>query len=971
MLLLNTLVASYFRRLTKAQKRAAETVGERSRTYLVTMPREVDLPTSRAGNFWRGAASPMQADRGGRWHATAPHLIWTQATSLVTYPAAHYLTIVGDDEVQAAVLAQLTSLHEDLQVLAKEGEQNPFNLPPPSGGVIKHLELRLAGPVYLPLKTAFEAGDDPLAAFFNLATAGEGLTQLTMSLVLRPEDDFGPEADAAIQATRQAEAQKQAAVRSRLSREQVSLIEQKRRESKTTWAGIVRVAAWGEEREVNRRLAAVAASLAATFAQAGGNQWQSGSIQAGSGGLGYPVGFERIGGLVPSELENLGHVVDAKLVREIASSGAKDKRPPANMIISERVPLVKGVPVYQVPRRAFGYRPEEYDYNQMIPFGWRPNADGKTARVIGIPLKFFRMHGWFLGPTRSGKSWLIAYLTLWLARQGFNVVVMEPSGDINADIMVRLGPEDWERVVFVKPDLLDRWGLYASLNPLAMERPDEEAATQSEVVGVFASLNGGDLENTPRMSSILNACSMTLLEADPEATFYSMFMILTSEPYRTKVLGGNVKEGGSAKNIRNPQLRAWWENVFPTIPQKEWENQIQPLLNRLNNMMMNPFANAMFSDPHSSLNFRALMDKGSLILITLPGAGDPKNSDDPVTSALSKLYFMRGLAAAMDRVDDIDEREERPQTFWFGDEAQAVIGRKSASLMNKLIAQAAKAGLSFFAANQVPSQLDGEALDILTGQTGVNVSFAANKEEIAQWVAAQAMMKEVNWYDLLNIRRYSIYLKAEVADVKRVVQVKTFPLPDPYPLPQPSGQHDEASCYRAAGVTWPCTYQAAAEAGGKERPAKPIKPLQGPEDIELKQLVAACEVWMRAKMATFASRGFGERDAERVLFDQAMAALLSATDSEWQASEALVYARMRARAAYIRQYPETVAHYGQKAMHVMYASALQHHRVVLLGRAANARKLQTRRPGEGLPVYDDDDDDLALVEQAVAERKGK
>lgn len=605
-------------------------------------------------------------------------------------------------------------------------------------------------------------------------------------------------------------------------------------------------------------------------------------------------------------------------------------------------------------------RPADYDFEQKIPLAWWPNEDGKTAKVIGVPLKYFKMHGWLLGPTRSGKSWLIAYLSLWLANKGDSVVVMEPTGDINVDIMLRLAVCDWQRVVFIRPDLMDKWGLYCAINPLEMEFPDMEPETQSEVLAIFSGLSGTDLETTPRMGAILNRAVLTLLEADRNATFYSLYKLLTDAAYRARVLG--TENGEGAVNVRNPQLRTWWETVFPNIPQKEWEQQIQPLLNRLDTMMGNDYANNMFSTAISTFAARRLIDSGKIILITLPGAGDAQKGDNPISSALAKLMFLRIANAAMDRVNDIPLRRDRPMTWFFGDEAKSIIGKKSKEILQKIIDQAAKANLAAFFANQYPGQMEKDTENTLTGQTGTSISFAANKQELAEWIARQVLMGKVKGSDVLNLERYSVYMKIEVDGIKQVVSGRTFPLPDETLTPDDLVPEPEAGMYWAAAKAWPCAYQAAAQLlarANKERPGSYAPDLFGDrpseaEDSRLKAMVELVECWMQAKMISFKGRSFAARDAAYQLYGEGLKQLCAASETEFAAVQLLVEARMKARAMYIWQHPGVVAHYNQSAMHVMYASALFYHKCVLLTRATNARLVA--QMSESLPIWSIDDD---------------
>src|SRR5262249_54334658 len=56
-------------------------------------------------------------------------------------------------------------------------------------------------------------------------------------------------------------------------------------------------------------------------------------------------------------------------------------------------------------------------------------------------------HGFILGPTGSGKSWLLTQLILQDIAAGYGVVAVDVKGDLVGDILDRVSDQDIERVI--------------------------------------------------------------------------------------------------------------------------------------------------------------------------------------------------------------------------------------------------------------------------------------------------------------------------------------------------------------------------------------------------------------------------------------------------------------------------------------------------------------------------------------------
>src|SRR5207245_6811573 len=108
------------------------------------------------------------------------------------------------------------------------------------------------------------------------------------------------------------------------------------------------------------------------------------------------------------------------------------------------------------------------------------NYPGMTARPLALRTADRLRHMFVLGPTGSGKSWLLARMILQDITAGYGVVVIDPKGDLITDVLARIEERDAERVVVLDASKRDR---PIGFNVLA--RNHSEEARELTVDGVL------------------------------------------------------------------------------------------------------------------------------------------------------------------------------------------------------------------------------------------------------------------------------------------------------------------------------------------------------------------------------------------------------------------------------------------------------------------------------------------------------
>ena len=75
----------------------------------------------------------------------------------------------------------------------------------------------------------------------------------------------------------------------------------------------------------------------------------------------------------------------------------------------------------------------------------------RTRRAVGLTVADARQHMHIIGATGSGKSTLMAPMILDDVAAGRGVVVIDPKGDLVADLLARLPASAAERTILIDP----------------------------------------------------------------------------------------------------------------------------------------------------------------------------------------------------------------------------------------------------------------------------------------------------------------------------------------------------------------------------------------------------------------------------------------------------------------------------------------------------------------------------------------
>lgn len=264
------------------------------------------------------------------------------------------------------------------------------------------------------------------------------------------------------------------------------------------------------------------------------------------------------------------------------------------------------------------------------------------------------IHGLVLGSSGSGKSRLALHLATQSMEQGEGVGVVDPKGDLYQRFLEAIHEHVRKQKVTPK-------GKYVLFDPTSSERlpgfnplevpegedPYPHAMAILDVLKKLWSHSWG-----PRMENLLRNVLIALMENN--LTLVEAEKFLTDPDFREMLV----------EDLQNNQVRHFWLERYPDIPQQERSVWVEPVLNKIGAFVTSPVISEIVGQKNSTIDFREILDQGKVLAVNLP-----KSLLGPqVSHLLGALLVARINQAAISRAD-IPE-SERSQYHLHVDEFQ-------------------------------------------------------------------------------------------------------------------------------------------------------------------------------------------------------------------------------------------------------------------------------------------------------------
>lgn len=321
----------------------------------------------------------------------------------------------------------------------------------------------------------------------------------------------------------------------------------------------------------------------------------------------------------------------------------------------------------------------------------------KPPRLVKIPKQQFLRHFFMGGKNGSGKSstavqMIQSMLDDWAESPdqapGFSYV--DPAGSTLTIILNRLlhmeqhGAQiPWEKVHYL--DLTPESAYPVGLNLLHRAAGEENANVAGDVLTLIKTAYGGD---TPRTDRFIENGVMTLLDDKArEHTILGLVSILQYPDLRDTI------------HVSDPLVQEFWDMDGGDIKAGE----LGALQNRLRPILQKPAMRRIFGQTRWNLNLLRWMDEGHIVLINVLNLGVEN------TKLIGGQILNQYHVTAKTRLQDIS----KPHMLMI-DEAHLV----QIPVLEKVIAEDRKFGLSLGLITQFPEQFNGLLLKSITENMG-------------------------------------------------------------------------------------------------------------------------------------------------------------------------------------------------------------------------------------------------------------
>lgn len=310
-------------------------------------------------------------------------------------------------------------------------------------------------------------------------------------------------------------------------------------------------------------------------------------------------------------------------------------------------------------------------------------ADG--GRLVTVPAETSLRHLHVIGPTGSGKSTLLADLVLSDAAAGRAIFLVEPKGDLIADLLARMPQNRLDDLVIIDAAESEHpIGLNVLAGPL-----DEAERRADQIVHLLHELNAASWG--PRTADITLHGTLALCRL-PGGTFADLPILLGQSVFRRQVLA----------QVGDPLVLGPFFSWYDGLSEAERAQVVAPLLNKTRSFLSRQSIRRILGQPRPRFDLDDLFGTGRrrIVLVSLN-----RGQLGPEASGLLGALLLSQLWAAIQRRAVLPAEARHPVMVVI-DEFQDYL--KLPIDFGEVLAQARGLGVSLTVAHQHLRQLPGE-----------------------------------------------------------------------------------------------------------------------------------------------------------------------------------------------------------------------------------------------------------------------
>jgi hypothetical protein len=382
------------------------------------------------------------------------------------------------------------------------------------------------------------------------------------------------------------------------------------------------------------------------------------------------------------------------------------------------------------------------------------DAETGHPRPVALTVAGARQHLHVLGQTGVGKSTLLANLILTDAHAGRGALVIDPKGDLIADVMDRLPKRAIGRTVVFDPT---EAGPPPCINVLAGQDP---AFAVDSIVTIFHRCFSSAWG--PRLDDLMRSACLTLTRVNgARATLAEVPKLLTDTPYRARIVA----------KLDDELLTGFWA-AYDDLSPAGRSAVISPVMNKLRAVLLRPFVRDALSGAESSVDLGRLLDEGGLILARLP-KGVLGEDAARLFGSLLLAHTWQAITPRA-RLPEADRRDAAA----YVDEAHNFLNLPGS--ISDLLAEARAYRFSLVIAHQHLSQLPRDLRDAVSADARNKIYFTTSPEDAAD--LARHVAPLLTPHDLSHLGSYQAAGRIVTGNEQTsAFTFRTRPLPEEVP----------------------------------------------------------------------------------------------------------------------------------------------------------------------------------------------
>ena len=395
---------------------------------------------------------------------------------------------------------------------------------------------------------------------------------------------------------------------------------------------------------------------------------------------------------------------------------------------------------------------------EKITFFAKTDARGKNV-AFGIKAKDRQRHMYVVGKTGMGKSTLLENMAVQDIQNGEGMAFIDPHGSAAETLLEYVPEHRVNDVVYFAPFDLD--------NPISFNVMEDVGQDKRHLVvsGLMSTFKKIWVDAwSARMEYILTNALLVLIEY-PDTTLLSVNRIFNDKAFRLKVVD----------YCTDAAVKSFWVDEFANYTERFAAEALPAIQNKIGQFTGNPLIRNIIGQPHSSFDFREMMDKKKIVIMNLSKGLIGETNANLLGSMLTTRIYL----AAMSRADlPVAEMKKMPNFYFYVDEFQSFANATFANILS----EARKYHLNLIIAHQYIEQMEEEVRDAVFGNVGTTISFRVGPfdAETLETVFTPRFLAA----DLVNLGFAQIYLTLMIDGIgSQPFSAVTLP---PIALPQVS-----------------------------------------------------------------------------------------------------------------------------------------------------------------------------------------